>query len=202
MTVITEEGPLFENEDWLVTAAGLEHKTTGYFIERESLGQKRSDGLWTWPLHMAEKSWCAMTSFAEAFSCATSIYSIDTDLDLTRTFQVAHCEVSPWPLARQEACNPSPIRSRTLRNEGRVPMSSQLGSSEKSLLDEGFHNLDDTWRMRSQSHAPRSFSTSARIRSARSTMERATALSWQTPYRIRRTGTRFVRFLQETWNTR
>ena len=72
MTAMTDECPIFENEDWLVTESGLEHKQTGYFIERDSLGQRREDGLWAWPLHMAEKSWCAMKSFTEAFSRAAS----------------------------------------------------------------------------------------------------------------------------------
>src|SRR5689334_2258941 len=67
MTAMTDVRPIFENQEWLVSEDGLEHKTTGYFIERESLGQRREDGLWTWPLHMAEKQWCALTPFAEAF---------------------------------------------------------------------------------------------------------------------------------------
>ena len=37
MTTMTDVRPIFENEQWLVTEDGLEHKTTGYFIERESL---------------------------------------------------------------------------------------------------------------------------------------------------------------------
>jgi hypothetical protein len=54
MTAMAVERPIFENRDWLVTEGGLEHKTTGYFIERESLAQRRSDGLWTWAMHFAE----------------------------------------------------------------------------------------------------------------------------------------------------
>lgn len=59
--------PLFENEEWTVTTAGLEHKRTGYFIEREHLAKRRSDGLWNWPAHMLEKSWVAPRAFTEAF---------------------------------------------------------------------------------------------------------------------------------------
>src|SRR3712207_4782638 len=73
---MVEERPLFENEDWAVVDSGLEHKRTGYFIEREVIAQRRSDGLWLWPLHVAEKSWCRMTTFTEAFSCAATAYGV------------------------------------------------------------------------------------------------------------------------------
>src|SRR4051794_34859676 len=81
MTAVAEERSIFENEEWLVTESGLEHKRTGYFIERSDLANRRGDGLWTWPLHMAEKSWCAMAPFAEAFSCAASVYDVAVDVD-------------------------------------------------------------------------------------------------------------------------
>ena len=61
MAMVVEERPLFENEDWAVVESGLEHKRTGYFIEREALAHRRADGLWLWPMHVAEKSWCRMT---------------------------------------------------------------------------------------------------------------------------------------------
>ena len=47
---------LFANDDWTVTPEGLEHRGTGYFIGRDELGHRRADGLWTWPLHMADGS--------------------------------------------------------------------------------------------------------------------------------------------------
>src|SRR5689334_9239068 len=97
MIAMTEERPIFENEEWLVTESGLEHKTTGYFIERDGIANRREDGLWTWPLHMAEKSWCTMIPFAEAFACAAAEYGVDAGADLARTFKMARCEVSPWP---------------------------------------------------------------------------------------------------------
>src|SRR3954454_18881031 len=122
MTAITDVRPIFENEEWLVTEDGLEHKTTGYFIERESLNQRRDDGLWTWPLHMAEKSWCSMTPFAEAFSCAASVYNIETGAELARTFKVALSEISAWPQAKEEVRNPAPVMPKILRNEVRTPI--------------------------------------------------------------------------------
>lgn len=201
MTAMTEERPIFENEEWLVTEDGLEHKSTGYFIDRESVGQRREDGLWTWPLHMAEKSWCAMMPFAEAFSCAASVYRVETGSELAQTFKVARREVSPWPHVKQELQNPAPMMSRTLRNEAGIPISLQSENSEKSLMDEGFHSLSDSWRMRNQKSA-RPFSTTARIRSARYPMERNSSSAWQAPYRIRKTGTKLVRLLQAAWNIR
>jgi hypothetical protein len=74
MATMVEERPLFENEEWRVTDEGLEHRRTGYFIDRSELAQRRDDDLWAWPLHMAEKSWCAMAPFAEAFGRAAALY--------------------------------------------------------------------------------------------------------------------------------
>jgi len=201
MTAMTDVRPIFENEEWLVTEDGLEHKTTGYFIERESLNQRRDDGLWTWPLHMAEKSWCSMTPFAEAFSCAASVYDIETGAELAQTFKVARSEISAWPETKQAIRNPAPVMSQFLRTEVRTPISLQSGSAEKALSEESFRKLGDTWRMRSQTGA-RPFSASPRIRSARYIMERDQSPAWQTPYRIRRTGTKLVRLLQAAWNIR
>ncbi len=201
MTAMTELRPIFENEEWLVTEDGLEHKTTGYFIERECLNQRREDGLWTWPLHMAEKSWCAMMPFAEAFACAASVYHVETGAELAQTFKVARCEIAPWPQVKYDARNPAPTTSRTLRNEGPDPIYLELGSSQKALSEEGFQSLDESWRMRSQASA-RPFSTTTRIRSARLNMERDSALPWRAPRRIRKTGTKLVRLLQAAWNIR
>jgi len=201
MKAMTDVRPIFENAEWLVTEDGLEHKTTGYFIERESLGQRREDGLWTWPLHMAEKSWCAMTPFAEAFSCAASVYNVETGADLTQTFKVARREISAWPQVRLTSRHSAPATSAALQNETQTPILVGSASLEKPLVDEGFRKLDESWRMRSQTGA-RPFSTTTRIRSARYTMEKAPALAWQAPYRIRRTGTKLVRLLQAAWNIR
>jgi hypothetical protein len=76
MTFAEEAAPLFENAEWQVTSAGLEHKRNGYFIEREQLGERRADGAWLWPAHLAEKSWCAPAPFAEAFQAALDHFGI------------------------------------------------------------------------------------------------------------------------------
>jgi hypothetical protein len=203
MTAMTQERCIFENEEWLVTESGLEHKTTGYFIERAGIANRRGDGLWTWPLHMAEKSWCAMMPFAEAFSCAASVYNVETGADLARTFKVARCEVSPWPHAqndqRKQASNPAPLMTGALRNGVGNPIYVESGNSEKSLTDGAFATVDDPWRIRGKT-AVRSCSTTTRIRSARFAMDNAPA--WRAPRRIRRTGTKLVRFLQAAWNIR
>ena len=82
------ENVLFENADWTVTSAGLEHKDNGYFIEREHLDARRSDGLWTWPLHMLEKTWCMPHAFAEAFGTAVLAYGL-ADRNLAASFVAA-----------------------------------------------------------------------------------------------------------------
>lgn len=79
---------LFENADWTVTSAGLEHKGNGYFIEREHLDSRRADEFWTWPLHMLEKTWCAPHAFAEAFGVAVRAYGL-ADCNLTASFVAA-----------------------------------------------------------------------------------------------------------------
>lgn len=203
MMAMTEERPIFENEEWLVTQDGLEHKRTGYFITRESLGQRREDGLWTWPLHMAEKSWCSMMPFAEAFACATSVYNVETGADLARTFKLARSEVSPWPYVKnpqqRKATIPWPVMAGTLQNDHRDPISTESRNPEKSPIDEGFWTADDAWRIRSKTGV-RPFSMTTRTRSARFSMENAPA--WRAPRRIRKTGTKLVRFLQAAWNIR
>ena len=80
---------LFQNDEWVVTHAGLEHKTTSYFIERDQLDDRRSDGLWNWPVHMSEKLWCTPRAFAEAFMQAVLAYGIEPDADLAVSFLAA-----------------------------------------------------------------------------------------------------------------
>ena len=85
----TADAPLFENRDWTVSPSGLEHKGTGYFIGRDLIGDRRGDGLWSWPVHMAEKLWVRPTSFAEAFAGALQAYDILPDAELAASFAAA-----------------------------------------------------------------------------------------------------------------
>ncbi|UVF18955.1 hypothetical protein HPT29_021155 [Microvirga terrae] len=204
MTAMTDERPIFENEEWLVIESGLEHKRTGYFIDRESIGQRREDGLWTWPLHMAEKSWCTMQPFSEAFSCAASVYGVTTGAELAHTFKMARCEISPWPKAARAAhrsANPVPLIPQTLHSQGSNPIFIEPRSSEKSLNGQGFQSPDDVWRMRPRTDA-RLFLKSLRKRSERPSLVREAELPWRAQRRIRKTGTKLVRLLQAAWTTR
>ena len=79
---------LFANEEWLVLEDGLEHRGTGYFIERSGLAARHRDGLWMWPLQMAEKSWCLPRPFREAFAHALVLFGVAEDADLARSFAV------------------------------------------------------------------------------------------------------------------
>jgi hypothetical protein len=74
-----------DNTDWRVTDAGLEHAATGYLIEPAVLGARRGDGLWEWPLQLAEKAWCRPAPFAAAFRAALARFGIagDAALDLS-----------------------------------------------------------------------------------------------------------------------
>jgi hypothetical protein len=97
-------GIAFENSDWTVSPAGLEHKGTGYLIERELLGARRTDGLWDWPLHMLEKTWCAPGDFAEAFGAALLVHGVAPDAGLAASFAAAlepePLRDPPWPRRR------------------------------------------------------------------------------------------------------
>ncbi|GJE19178.1 hypothetical protein [Methylobacterium marchantiae] len=77
---------LFENADWHVIEDGLEHRETGYFVARDSLGRRSVDELWEWPLHLAEKSWCSPRLFREAFLMAIDLFGMDRDEALARSF--------------------------------------------------------------------------------------------------------------------
>ncbi|WP_200927197.1 hypothetical protein [Methylobacterium sp. Leaf88] len=79
---------LFENADWCVAADGLEHRETGYFIARDMVSQRRGE-LWEWPMHLAEKSWCTLRSFREAFLAAVSAFGVEMDSGLSQSFAIA-----------------------------------------------------------------------------------------------------------------
>jgi hypothetical protein len=198
MTTMTEERPIFENEGWLVTESGLEHKATGYFIDRESLANRRSDGLWTWPLHMAEKSWCEMAPFAEAFSCAASVYDIETGADLAHTFKLARCEIAAWPQQAKRHLTHPPMVPRPLRSAERDPILWEPGRPEDSLRNQGSQTPSESPRRQTSA---RGFSTNARTRAPHFSLGRAKVFPWRTSRRIQQTGTKLVRLLQAAWNT-
>lgn len=90
--VLDRDGPtrsaLFENADWRLLDDGIEHRGTGYFIEREALAMRRRDGLWEWPLQLAEKRWCTSRLFREAFLAALDAFGVARDAELSRSFAV------------------------------------------------------------------------------------------------------------------
>ncbi|MCJ2037138.1 hypothetical protein [Methylobacterium sp. J-068] len=95
-------GRLFENAEWRVLGDGLEHRATGYFIARDTFAMRRGD-LWEWPLHLAEKSWCSLRSFREAFVAAVEAFGLTPDADLSRSFVAGFGRVaSPGLKARTD----------------------------------------------------------------------------------------------------
>ncbi|MEH3120026.1 MAG: hypothetical protein PGN25_21180 [Methylorubrum populi] len=74
------------DRDWRILDDGLEHRASGYFIAREEIAGRRGDGLWTWPMQLAEKAWCAPPSFRRVFMAALDRYGIASDEGLTRSF--------------------------------------------------------------------------------------------------------------------
>jgi len=134
MAMTDEDCPLFENEEWCVTYEGLEHRRTGYFIDRSDLGQKRDGDLWAWPLHMAEKSWCDMAPFMDAFSRAARLYGLETGPGLTRSFAIAAHDIAPWPDAAgvlrhsEEAVR---TVENLLKNAVRTPISIEPDTAER-----------------------------------------------------------------------
>ncbi|MGY2050870.1 hypothetical protein [Methylobacterium sp. JK268] len=92
-----DDAALFENRDWVLSQDGLEHRATGYFIDREALGAKRPDGHWEWPLHLSEKAWCGVRSFREAFLAALDAFGIAPDRKLTLSFALGFGTRLPGP---------------------------------------------------------------------------------------------------------
>ena len=84
------EAELFGNDDWSVLADGSEHRATGYFIARDALAARRAEGLWDWPLQMAEKRWCRPSLFREAFLAALDRFGIGRDAELLRSFALGY----------------------------------------------------------------------------------------------------------------
>lgn len=84
------EAELFGNDDWSVQADGIEHRDTGYFIARDALASRRAEGLWEWPLQMAEKRWCRPSLFREAFLAALDRFGIPRDAELIRSFALGY----------------------------------------------------------------------------------------------------------------
>lgn len=199
MAAVAEELSIFENEEWLVTASGLEHKGTGYFIERESLGAKRGDGLWSWPLHMAEKTWCAMAPFAEAFSCAVAFHRIESDIDLARTFTIARREIAAWPSPSGSGGKSAATSPAALQQDLRDPILVQRKNDEEPDDHAAFHVSDASVRERDVKGF-RPLSAHGRLRPSRFDLMRATSFRWRAPKRIRRTGTKLVRMIQAAWN--
>lgn len=152
MTQATQSdlAPLFENAAWAVTPDGLEHKGNGYFIARDCLGERRSDGSWAWPQHMAEKSWVDAASFGQAFLRALDHHGLAADAalapslvstldagpkvpgtqDATRigdaaALIVAHCTLEQarrLPVRRRKLpdIRVEVVRGETVREDGRV----------------------------------------------------------------------------------
>ena len=77
--------PTFRNDDWSLSEDGLEHRN-GYFIDRGAIGARREEGLWDWPLQMAEKRWCRPSLFREAFLAALDRFGLHRDEGLGRSF--------------------------------------------------------------------------------------------------------------------
>ncbi|WP_457103824.1 hypothetical protein [Methylobacterium sp. P5_C11] len=84
------EVELFGNDDWSVQTDGIEHRETGYFIARGALALRRAEGLWDWPLQMAEKRWCRPSLFREAFLAALDRFGIARDAELLRSFALGY----------------------------------------------------------------------------------------------------------------
>ena len=194
MSAMTEENAIFENEEWLVNGLGLEHKRTGYFIERDGIANRREDGLWTWPMHMSEKSWCHMPLFTEAFLQAASAYQIETG-GLTRTFQISRCGVVD-PIPRSTFAAPLPI----LRKDAGKTISGEPIFLKNPTPDKGFLGSLDARPARFRA---KRYPSSATVR------QRGPALGWvrsalsrHGSHRIRRTGSTLVRLIQVAWNIR
>jgi len=135
---------LFENDDWAVTPAGLEHKWNGYFIAREDVGEKRCDGYWNWPVHLSEKTWAEPRAFAQAFLRALAAYGIKPDADLAPSFPPPH----DW----------AAVRERGTRAQG---------AAESAAAPVAWKLLGDLAGIEVETLRRESLGAAARVRSAR-----------------------------------
>jgi hypothetical protein len=101
---------LFANGDWLVRPDGLEHRGNGYFVAREELHRRHDDGLWVWPLHLAEKAWCAPKPLADALTAALDAYGIRADAAYSRSLALARLRHEELARARARS-EPEAIRA-------------------------------------------------------------------------------------------
>lgn len=79
---------LFVNAEWRVLPEGIEHRQTGYFIDRATIDRRRDGSLWEWPLHLSEKRWCTPRSLHDAFIAALDRFGIAEDAHLARSFAI------------------------------------------------------------------------------------------------------------------
>jgi hypothetical protein len=207
MAVMADDSTHFENEDWAVMDSGLEHKRTGYFIERDEIASRRSDGLWSWPLHMAEKSWCGMPAFTEAFTCAAGLYGVQGDADLARSFKMARCEIAVPAASRTEKKmresmpELDPQWLRALQENAGIPISRKPARAGQFASDSS--RLGSMTPDRFQYREPGqgyALPMTARGRSSRPDLGRTAP--WRASRRIKRAGTQIVRLLWAAWATR
>lgn len=85
----SHETILFENADWRLSPSGLEHKANGYFIAADEVADRRSDGGWSWPAHLAEKLWYRRELFEPAFAQALAVCGHRAESRGTKEFVVA-----------------------------------------------------------------------------------------------------------------
>jgi hypothetical protein len=201
MAVAVEDEPLFKNEDWVVMQCGLEHRKTGYFIARDEVGSRRTDGLWSWPLHVAEKNWCSVPTFMEAFSCAVAAYGVPTDMDFAQSFHVARREIATAPDSGPEQRTIRAIATEDgfLQPDDRIPISWKPVSAGRSVgpSSRSSSQFQDRQRLREPVQG-NAFPLTARARLSHPDLVRATR--WRATRRIRRAGTRIVRLLRAAWN--
>ncbi|SFG49739.1 hypothetical protein [Methylobacterium gossipiicola] len=124
--------PLFQNAEWTVLPDGLEHRASGYFIDRDVIGMRRGD-LWEWPLQLAEKSWCRPLPLREAFVAALNAFAIPRDANLAASFatgfglkagpgsvKAADDFVILGDVLRPKRQTSNAVRKRASASEGRV----------------------------------------------------------------------------------
>jgi hypothetical protein len=200
MTGNTQERTHFENEDWAVLDSGLEHKQTGYFIARDEVASRRSDGLWSWPLHVAEKSWCRMPAFMEAFSCATSVYGICADADLAQSFRMARSEIAvpPHATAKKADVDAGPQWPPALRRNDKALIFGEPARTARAATNSSRMTspLQDRPRHR---EAAQGATLALTVRARLAHPDNLRAVPWRAPWRIGRAGTQIVRLLWAAW---
>lgn len=77
---------VYQNQDWVVYRDRMEAADGSYTVQMYLHEKRQESELWDWPLHMAEKTWVNIETFAPAFLELLKVRGVAIDAALLMTF--------------------------------------------------------------------------------------------------------------------